>query len=86
MTPAEFEQIQTEDRYGLGILPRGGDPFFPARTLDLNGVRDRKYLNHTATHVNRGVGDITRYALNVECCDSGMFGPYQLRTNPPRFR
>lgn len=72
--------------YGLAILPRGGPGLFPTKTLDLNGVRDRKYLNHTASHLNRGVGDIMRYALNVECCDSGIFGSYRLRPDMPRFR
>jgi len=86
MTSEELSQLEVENRYGLAILPRGGDQIFPVKTLDLNGVRDRKYLNHTATHLNRDVGDIMRYALNVECCSSGMFGSYRLRPNPPRFR
>jgi hypothetical protein len=86
MTRAEINALNVEERYGLAILPRGGNGFFPTKTLDLNGVRHRKYLNHTATHVNRGVGDIMRYALHVECCNSAIFGPYRLRANKPNFR
>jgi len=83
----DLGELAVEERHGLAVLPRGGNAFFPTKTLDLNGVRHRKYLNHTATHLNRNVGDIMRYALNVECCDSGIFGAYRLRPEGmPRFR
>jgi Di-haem oxidoreductase, putative peroxidase len=77
-----------DERSDNQFLPRGGGGFFPTKTIDLNGVRDRKYLNHTATHLNRGVGDIMRYVLNVTCCQSGIFGSYRVpvaNTQPLRY-
>jgi hypothetical protein len=44
-----------------GVIPRwNGSVFFPAKVPDLIGVADRKYLDHTGTHVNRGIGDLMR--------------------------
>jgi hypothetical protein len=87
MTRADLEEyFSVEDRTDSQIMPRGGSNLFPTKVLDLNGVQDRKYLNHTATHVNRGVADIMRYAWTVECCNSGRFGSYQLRPDTPRSR
>jgi hypothetical protein len=78
MTRKDIEELfAVELRNSNGIMPRGGSPFFPTKILDLNGVRDRKYLDHTATHLNRGVGDIMRYAFLVECCNAEIFGPYR---------
>jgi hypothetical protein len=83
MTRANIEELMSVDFRDDGIMPRGGSGFFPTKILDLNGVRDRKYLDHTATHLNRGVADIMRYALNVEGFNAGIFGPYRLGpTNP----
>jgi len=87
MTRADLEEFfSLEERTDNQILSRGGSPYFPTKTIDLNGVRDRKYLNHTATHLNRGIADIMRYAWTVECCNSGRFGSYQFREDMPRFR
>jgi hypothetical protein len=87
MTRADLEEyFSVEERTDSQIMPRGGSGLFPTKVLDLNGVRDRTYLNHTATHVNRGVADIMRYAWTVECCDAGRFGSYQLRSGMPRSR
>jgi hypothetical protein len=71
---------------------REGTPWLPddahavTKVIDLIGVRDRKYLDHTATHVNRGVADLMRYAWHVECCNAEVFGPYRLRPVPPATR
>jgi hypothetical protein len=87
MTRADLEEyFSVEERTDSQIMPRGGSSLFPTKVLDLNGVRDRKYLNHTATHVNRGVADIMRYAWTVECCNSGRFGSYQFGPELPRSR
>jgi hypothetical protein len=80
------EYFSVEERTDSQIMPRGGSGLFPTKVLDLNGVRDRKYLNHTATHVNRGVADIMRYAWTVECCNAERFGSYQMRPDMPRSR
>jgi hypothetical protein len=68
----------------LTITPPGtfarfnGSPFFPTQVPDLAGLRNRKYIDHTATHMLRGPEDIGRYAIFVSCCDNGAFGPYQM--------
>jgi hypothetical protein len=61
-----------------------GSPFYPTQVPDLAGIRHRKYIDHTGTHVNRGPEDIARYAILVDCCDSGEFGPHQILTGPQR--
>jgi hypothetical protein len=77
MTRQELEELWAVETRDDGIMPRRGSAFFPTKIPDLNGVRDRKYLDHTATHLNRGVEDIMRYAFLVECCDAQIFGPFR---------
>jgi hypothetical protein len=78
MSRAEFEPIRAN--YGRsGGLPRwNGSTFFPAKVPDLNGIADRKYLDATATHLNRGIGDLMRYAAAVGVADTTVFGPHQM--------
>ncbi len=52
-----------------------GSPFFPVKIPDLIGLKDRKYIDHTATHRHRGVEDLMRYAALISCCFSGGIGP-----------
>ena len=61
-----------------------GSPFYPTQVPDLAGMRHRKYIDHTGTHVVRGPEDIARYAILVDCCDSGEFGPHQILTGHQR--
>ena len=62
-----------------GALPRwNGSPYFPAKTPDLIGIKDRKYIDHTATHLNRGIGDIMRYAALVSWAESTEFAGHQM--------
>jgi hypothetical protein len=91
MSWKDFDELLPFDlEYRVAIQARGnGSPFYPTKTLDLIGIRDRKYLDHTATHLHRGIGDIMRYGLLVECCDAWVFGPHQmfpLERRLPRFR
>jgi mono/diheme cytochrome c family protein len=68
-----------------------GSPLFATRMADLRGVKDRRYLDATATHKNRGPEDIARYGILVEFADSGVFGRHKmtpevnqrLRVRPP---
>ena len=70
---------------GRGVLPRfNSSPFFPTKTPDLIGLRDRKFIDHTATHLLRGPEDIMRYAALVSCCDSAEFGPHQMLSEKGR--
>ena len=70
---------------GRGVLPRfNGSPFYPTKTPDLIGLKDRKYIDHTATHLLRGPEDLMRYAVLVSCCDSADFGEFQMLTEKGR--
>jgi hypothetical protein len=71
--------------YGRGVLARvNGSPFYPTKTPDLIGVKDRKYIDHTAAHLLRDAEDVMRYAALVSCCDSGEFGEYHMLTEKGR--
>jgi len=61
-----------------------GSPFFLTKVPDLIGIRDQKYIDHTATHKHRDIGDLMRYAALVECCDSLDFGKHQMLTRRQR--
>jgi mono/diheme cytochrome c family protein len=70
---------------GRGVLPRfNGSPYYPTKTPDLIGIKDRKYIDHTATHLLRGPEDLMRYAALVSCCDSADFGEYHMLTEKGR--
>lgn len=56
----------------------GGSPLSVTRMADLRGVRDRKFLDATGSHVNRGPADIARYGILVEYAESGRFGPHRM--------
>jgi hypothetical protein len=51
---------------------------------DLIGIKDRKYIDHTATHRLREPADVMRYMGLVSCCDSADFGPHQMLTAQQR--
>ena len=63
-----------------------GSPLFTTRMADLNGVKDRRYLDATATHKNRGPEDIARYGILVEFADARVFGPHRMQSDPLRVR
>jgi mono/diheme cytochrome c family protein len=61
-----------------------GSPFYPTKVPDLIGLRDQKYIDHTATHRLRGPADVMRYAALVSCCDSADFGAHRILTDAQR--
>ena len=64
---------------GMGMAARwDGSIYYPTKIPDLIGVKDRKYLDHTATHRNRGIADLMRYAAQVVSADSPHFGPFDI--------
>jgi len=68
-----------------GTFPRfNGSPYYMTKVPDLIGIKDRKYIDHTATHQLRGPADIMRYAAVVSCCDPADFGPHRLLTDSQR--
>ena len=61
-------------------FPRfSGSPYFTNHMPDLIGVKDRKYLDATATHRNRGPEDIARYGILVTDADDGAIGPHRFK-------
>ncbi len=94
MTDAEvndFDDLETGEPPGTTFDRFNGSPLFTTRMADLIGVKDRRYLDTTGTHANRGPEDIARYGILVEFADNGAFGPHKmtpelvqrLHTRPP---
>jgi hypothetical protein len=68
-----------------GIVPRfNGSPYYPTKTPDLIGIKNRKYIDHTATHLLRSPEDLMRYAALISCCDSADFGPHHILSDKGR--
>jgi mono/diheme cytochrome c family protein len=61
----------------LGTVARfNASPWFTTKIPDLIGVKDRRYLDATATHRNRGPEDIARYGILVAVAEDGAIGSY----------
>jgi len=61
----------------LGTFVRfNASPWFTTKIPDLIGVKDRRYLDATATHRNRGPEDIARYGILVAVAEDGAIGPH----------
>jgi mono/diheme cytochrome c family protein len=68
-----------------GLFPRwNGSAYYPTKIPDLIGIKDRKYIDHTATHQHRGPGDVMRYAALVTYSDSSDFGTHRMLTDEQR--
>jgi hypothetical protein len=68
-----------------GVIFRwSGSVFYPAKVPDLIGIADRRYIDHTGTHLNRGIGDLMRYAALVSYAESYEFGPHRMVTAEQR--
>jgi cytochrome c551/c552 len=62
-----------------GAVPRwNGSLYYPAKTPDLIGIKDRNYIDHTATHLHRGIGDLMRYAALIMSAENVDFGPHHV--------
>ena len=81
VTQAEYGELIAAGVRG-GALPRwNGSIYHPAKIPDLIGIKDRKYIDHTATHLNRGIGDLMRYAALVSWAETTDFGPHNMLGN-----
>ena len=74
---SDYEALDLAARAG-GITRWNGSPLFPAKIPDLIGIRERKYIDHTATHLQRGIGDLMRYAALVTSAEAAEFGPHNM--------
>jgi hypothetical protein len=78
MTDGEYAALVAAERTGGAITRWNGSPLFPAKIPDLIGFKDRRYIDHTATHLHRGIGDLMRYAAQVTFAEMTDFGPHHV--------
>ena len=83
MDPAELGKIDGFPYNGT-FARFNGSPYYITKILDLNGIKDRRYIDHTGTHVNRGPEDIARYAVLVSTADDGSIGPHKFFNDQQR--
>jgi mono/diheme cytochrome c family protein len=79
--------LQDQAKFGAppNVIARfNGSPFYPTKTPDLIGIRDRKFIDHTATHQLRGISDVMRYSALVTCCDIADFGSHRMLSDAGR--
>lgn len=61
-----------------------GSPYFITKFQDLVGIKDRRYLDATGTHRNRGPADVARYGILVQYADDGAVGEHSFQTPDER--
>lgn len=81
-TQQDYEQLDLASRTSGGLPRWNGSILFPAKVPDLIGIKDRKYFDHTATHLHRDIGDLMRYAALVSFAESADFGPHKMANAP----
>jgi hypothetical protein len=80
-TEPEYEMLDLASRASGGLSRWNGSLLYPTKVPDLIGIKDRKYIDHTATHQHRGIGDLMRYAALVTSAESADFGSYHMLGN-----
>lgn len=78
MTEAEYNSWIDASVRGGGVPRWNGSPYYSAKIPDLIGFKDRKYIDHTATHLHRGIGDLMRYAALISFAETTDFGPHHM--------
>jgi hypothetical protein len=87
LNPAEFNAWIAAGIGGGGVARWNGSIFYPAKIPDLIGIRGRKYIDHTATHRHRDIGDLMRYAALVSWAETIDFaGQRVIEAGTERFR
>ena len=77
-TQAEYDKLVAAGLRG-GALPRwNGSLYYPAKVPDLIGIKERKYIDATGTHLNRGIGDLMRYSALVSFAETTQFGQHNV--------
>jgi hypothetical protein len=76
MTQAEYDAWIGAGIRGGGVARWNGSILYPAKIPDLIGFRDRRYIDHTATHRHRDIGDLMRYAALVSFAETVEFGSH----------
>ncbi len=78
MTEDDFRVWREAGLRGGGLPRWSGSVYYPTKVPDLIGIGDRKYIDHTGTHLNRGVGDLMRYAALVSYAEATTFGGHDM--------
>jgi hypothetical protein len=87
LTQAQFNAWIGAGIAGGGVARWNGSIFYPAKIPDLIGFRDRRYIDHTATHRHRGIGDLMRYAALVSFAETIDFaGQRVIEAGTERFQ
>ena len=87
ITETEFNAYVGAGILGGGVARWNGSILYPAKIPDLIGIKDRKYIDHTATHRHRNIGDLMRYAALVSFADDVDFaGQRMILPGTERFR
>jgi mono/diheme cytochrome c family protein len=77
-TAREYQAYLAAYSRGAAITRWNGSIFYPSKVPDLIGIKERKYIDSTATHLHRGIGDLMRYAALVGFAEAANFGPYDM--------
>ena len=78
MTRQEFDPLRVNYARSRGFLRWNASPFHPTKVPDLIGIEDRKYIDATATHLHRNIGDLMRYAALVTAAEPTDFGGHHV--------
>jgi len=78
LTQADVLALNRSALRGGGFPRWNGSLYYPSKISDLIGIKERKYIDHTATHLHRGIGDLMRYAALVSFAETVDFGPYHV--------
>ena len=78
ITMDEYGALNGAFRRGGGLPRWNGSLYYPAKVPDLIGIKDRKYIDHTATHLHRNIGDLMRYGALVSYAEAVDFGPHHV--------
>ncbi len=85
MPPAALKRVSTAVEVPGTFARLNGSPFWINKMPDLRGIRQRRFLDATATHLNRDVTDVARYAAKVAYAGVAGFGGYRfLPDDAPR--
>jgi hypothetical protein len=87
MTRTEFDAFIAAGIRGGGVARWNGSILYPTKIPDLIGFKDRRYIDHTATHRHRDIGDLMRYAALVSFAETIDFaGRRVIAPETRRFR
>lgn len=78
VTDTEYRALGASALRGGGVLRWNGSPYYPSKVPDLTGIGDRKYIDATGTHVNRGIGDLMRYSALVSFAETTEFAGHEM--------